>query len=631
MNSRDTQAHNPNAREAAETAGLPQLLAKVGLAAVAALAIVAIGIVQLTISMDSPDIWTFMERRWLIVANALIVFSLFCVTLAATGRIGASLAATSLILTVLAIVNCYTLELHGAPLCYTELRNAHTAFAVLGNYNLVPPPAIGYIVAWGLLGAGIAFAVSRVTRALQPPRPLFMRLAGVILLALSLGLIFAVSFASNAPASLRYSIIWSRTQSVCEYGYPCFLAADAAAAADPTTKPDPYDTALVDAYLEEHGQSASKATDGKNRSAQHPDVIVILNETFFDLCAFGNIKTDKPCLDDFYGIAGAHFGSTVVTGKGGGTNDTEFELLTSNALGMLKVCAPFNYFDFTKCHDNNVSYLQSLGYHTTAFHVADPGNYNRNAAYPALGFDDVYLGREEFPACTGYGMRPWDDAGCYAKVLEELDSCGDEPQFMYLLTYQNHGGWDQNEAELDTIHVKGTYGYSSDELNEYLTSVTQSAEAFADFIDALRHRDRDTIVFMMGDHAPSFIGDIEMRDDAPYPLDLTCRATPCVVWSNFDIDATAFDGQSISVVDAIPLVLDAARIPESPYQQTIVDIHQNYPVRTNMGTFLDADGTYGAFKKDEAAQRALALYNIMEYNAVTHGSDYRADWFAPVP
>ena len=63
-------------------------------------------------------------------------------------------------------------------------------------------------------------------------------------------------------------------------------------------------------------------------------------------------------------------------------------------------------------------------------------------------------------------------------MISLYESEEDGPRFFYLLTYQNHGGWDQNDEALDLVHTRNDYGSLSDVLNEYLTSIKLSADAF---------------------------------------------------------------------------------------------------------------------------------------------------------
>ena len=59
-------------------------------------------------------------------------------------------------------------------------------------------------------------------------------------------------------------------------------------------------------------------------------------------------------------------------------------------------------------------------------------------------------------------------------MLSKYEDNQDGPRFMYLLTYQNHGGYEQNDNEYDTVYIQKELGDLTDDVNEYLSSVEKS-------------------------------------------------------------------------------------------------------------------------------------------------------------
>ena len=83
-----------------------------------------------------------------------------------------------------------------------------------------------------------------------------------------------------------------------------------------------------------------------------------------------------PETREMVNIDNSIFQYCIVPNECGGTNRTEYELLTSNSLSMATNITPFNTIDF-KDANSCVSYLKSLGYYTHANHVMTGDNYNR--------------------------------------------------------------------------------------------------------------------------------------------------------------------------------------------------------------------------------------------------------------
>ena len=596
-------------------------------------AVVLIVCYQLSLSCSNPDQWSYLEKAPRVVLNLVVLCAAYLVALAISRSLWGASAIFASLATVVAVVNCYTIAFHGSPFCLTELRNAGTAMTVVQGYSFLPTPRV-----WQVLGlfalAGFAIAAMRALERRAAYRKTWrVRAVALVLFMASAGFIWSFALSANATVPLKDSIGWKRSLTADQYGYPSFLVADALVAVDPVVAPDDYDPQAVDAYLDGiakqagAGPGAAADTASGSQAGDLPDIVLILNETFYDLPASTEVETIEPFLESFYNIKGASYGSAVVPDIGGGTNNTEFELLTSYSMSQLLVDAPFNYLDFTTVHDNNVSHLQSMGYRTMAFHIASANNYYRDIAYPSMGFTDMRLGWGNYPGYSSYGERPGNDENVFDAAAGELDAADGAPQFLYVLTYQNHGGWDRNPSSFDTIHVQGAYGHSSGELNEYLTSVEHSADAFADFIAGLESRERPTVVLMIGDHAPSFVKSLGPAEGSPYPTELTYRTVPLVMWSNCGIDASAFDGRCVSVTDIVPLLLQSAGIPQNAFQRVIAAIDAQYPVRTRFGTYLDSTGTYAPCSEDAGVQELQNLYGTMEYNELVHGDDYRQDWF----
>ena len=62
---------------------------------------------------------------------------------------------------------------------------------------------------------------------------------------------------------------------------------------------------------------------------EYPDIILVLNETLCDLRLYTEMNADRDYLDAFFGIEGASYGWVAAPNIGGGTNNSEFELLCS--------------------------------------------------------------------------------------------------------------------------------------------------------------------------------------------------------------------------------------------------------------------------------------------------------------
>lgn len=89
---------------------------------------------------------------------------------------------------------------------------------------------------------------------------------------------------------------------------------------------------------------------------------------------------------------------------GGGTNSSEYEMLSSNSLMLMPSITPFNWLNLHKAN-SLVSNLKDLGYATLAAHPYTNSNYRRDSAWLTLGFDETHF-QDDFPTKETYGSRP---------------------------------------------------------------------------------------------------------------------------------------------------------------------------------------------------------------------------------
>ena len=81
------------------------------------------------------------------------------------------------------------------------------------------------------------------------------------------------------------------------------------------------------------------------------------------------------------------------------------------------------------------------------------------------------------------------------------------------------------------------------------------------------------------------------------------------------------------MVDLVPMMLRQAGLPLTPYYESILALHEEFPVRTSDGITVDRDGTVAAYTYGRPEFEKLTQYYYMEYNGLTAGSDFMAELF----
>lgn len=538
----------------------------------------------------------------------VLAFNLLVVIIVQSWRV--TLVISSFLFFEWSIVDYYVVMFHGSPLFLSELVNIRTAAQVASGYHFPFTMNVGEII--------VLFVFCLISSLVYVQRKEDMRLAKRLIIRGAAFVISIIALCLLSKPIIKMDKVWDPWQfSVSRLGFLMCTIEDVQKHIHAINMPEGYTAEALDVC-----EIPKAVADGKT-----PDFILILNETFSNLDSYTDVNADLDYTADFYSITGASFGYAAVPGIGGGTNNSEMELLSSRSM-MLLQGSPFTYMNSELLSHSIASYLNDLGYITYGMHCENAYNYSRNTAYPAMGFENVLFDKEDFTKQYN-GNRAWLDSDNYKDLIHYYETTGEAPRFMYLLTFQNHGGYEQNDDSLDTVHTQNDFGDRTDDVNEYLSSVRLSFQAFKELTDYFASVDRDVIICMVGDHAPSFVSSLPANTDCEIDdTGINLRCVPYVIWSNFDADLSSMYTDYASMVDLVPMVLHASGIPLSAYYQYILDLHEILPIRTSYGAYVDRDMNTGIYDPSDPYYDKMKLYYYLEYNSLTEGEEYREELFA---
>lgn len=571
--------------------------------------IMTLGIVPLFVSMisflqfqTSVSRIPFINSDMSIIAflwNLLICWLLQMLVMAIINRVHIALLIGSILSFGLSIINYYVLLLHGAPLTFSLLKNFETAMNVIGSYRFRLDEYSGVI----LLGLIACLAIVLLLWKKQKNVPVFRSakrvcaiLGCVALLSTSVWLGIFSDFSFKPKNSIQFS--WE--SSAGKYGFWAMQLESHFQANSLEYSLDNYSEENIwNIYNEMMATLPQQPVP-----QEYPDIVLILNECFYDLEQIVDVETNIPYLGNYYGIGNAVKGYAVASGDGGGTNRSEYELLTSISTSLLFNQSPFLTLKLDK-HASIVSFLEQFGYETYAAHCAKASNYNRNYGYPALGFDHYYFDLD-FKGLESYGNRANTDESVYRNLIEWYEEPSVNPKFMYLLTYQNHGGWEQNPEELDIISVENDFGNYTSQVNEYLSSIRLSDEGLVKLLEYFEIADRPVIVCMLGDHGPSFAKNIADSNISEGDLTYLLKSTPLIIWSNYGLESEDLGYISLNYV--VPKLLKIAGLPLSPFYQYQLNLMEEIPIIISAKVYYDEDLTVIPYD-----ERGTAAINVQGY------------------
>lgn len=538
-----------------------------------------------------------------ILLNLLTLTALWALWFLIANRVWLANLLMGIVCGIISIINYFVILYHGMPLSFLVLRNLPAAMNVLSNYTFSMDANVGKL----LMLTGSVIALSFLCRYLVNDRKLSMKAIAIrdcILILCCLG-IFTWGYLGPNPVKPVKTLTWTWTEPYLQYGYvPCTVES-LMQSISIVNRPDGYSPEAVEDIAIPSEYSGTDAT---------PDIILILNESFFDLRQVTDLETDRSYFPHIQAMDNLLTGYAVIPGPGGGTNGAEYELLTCNSLQLMPAVTPFNALGLTDAN-SIVSHLSALGYTTLAAHSEPAVNYSRGIAYPRLGFDRVYF-EPDFKDVEYYYDRWFEtDESLYKNLIrwyEETPS--QDPRFLYLLTIQNHGPHDINPSQHDRIHVKTDFGEYTESVNEFLTCLSLSDEAFYGLTEYFRSADRPVIICMMGDHAPTLAKSIIDSDYSQEEAALRQRTVPLVIWANFPLREQSLGTMSANYV--LPSLLEIGGVKLSPYYRYLLNMKSEVPIFTSYGKYYDKDGTLYSFSSASGSpyEKLVDGYLYLEYH-----------------
>ena len=575
----------------------------------------------------TPD---YLAGQWPVYAplNAMTAFCLTLILFALMGRWWLATGISGVLFTIVALVNYYTRDLHGSALMPQDIMNLGTAAEVMGSYTLKISDTVVTIALCVLPVLGISAVQWFLTK--NGPKRASWKARGVRVAACAAAIFCVMYFGYFGPNPIKPKATygWAWQETYYKYGYLAGTVEATTLMSDPIVQPENYsDQAAQDAAALVQGTYATAET-----AQEYPDIVLILSESFYDFDLVTDLQADAEIMPVTKNLENAVYGHTVSPHVGGGTNNSEYEMLSSNSMTLMPSITPFNWLNLYGAN-SLVSYTKSLGYTTMAAHPYTNSNYRRDSAWRALGFDETYF-QDDFPTKEYYGNRPYQTDSASYKDFETLYEAMPEnqPRFAFLVSIQSHGDYDMNDASLDTVHAATDYGEYDELMDEYLSCMQKSDAAVAElmeyFTNLYEETGRKVVVALAGDHAPSFVDHVADKSIAPQnELQILERSTPFFIWANYPLENTELavsDTDPLNRMDMVmlaPTIAQQAGLPLSTFYQYLLEMKDVTPVITGANDYMTPDGHTAEFGTNpELDQWVYGYLNLDSNNVGAHAT-----------
>lgn len=373
------------------------------------------------------------------------------------------------------------------------------------------------------------------------------------------------------------------------------------------TEPDNYSITKAEEILQEYPDNLA--------SGLQPNIVLIQNESLYDFNSFEGMELmPNPFVHMHRAAEEGIAGDLTVSVYGGGTANSEYEVLSSHALSIF----PPGTFPFQQLLNKSnrrpsiATELANQGYKTIGMHPQTLTNYNRDNAWMNLGINETYF-TDSTPDIASFveydHVRNYvSDATLYQGTMNLIND-REEPIFSFVATMQGHGGYDQPEANQEVL-VNG----DADLLQEsvYFSTMKESDEGFGQLMDQLNQSDEPTIVMMYGDHQPTLSDEFYNKympgAEIPYQY-----KTNYVIWANFDLPEK--DYGTISPNYLMPVLLDVLSetdyaLDVNSFYQFLLEAMDTMPVMTTWGYY---DPNTDEYVENPVDDEVFSQYSILQY------------------
>lgn len=280
-----------------------------------------------------------------------------------------------------------------------------------------------------------------------------------------------------------------------------------------------------------------------------PNIVMIMSEAFSDISNSESINFDEygdplEFYNQFINRDDVISGHIVVPNFGGGTSDTEFDVLTGCSTKYID-SSQVSYNFIRKPIEAMPRLLKNIGYDTLAIHPGYGWFYNRTNVYKNMGFDDfIYLEEDFEPSTQNKGGYISDEVTTQSIIdnFENHVKNNDDPIFEFCVTIQNHGPYEEKYENLKTNF--STYIQLTDDekaiYSGYFQGIYDADAQIETLVNYFESIDEPVVLIFFGDHLPGFSNGMSYFSQFRPDIDLNgnqwqqmkAYETPFFIWAN---------------------------------------------------------------------------------------------------
>lgn len=576
------------------------------------------GLVKMSLLMEQPYL----------TLNLIIYAIFFIILIILFRKINIASSALCYLFIILAMVNYYVMEFRGEPFQLLDIVGMGTAAEVVGEYSFKIKLMLGIPLIYALVFGEFVLKFQKLELGKKSRKNTAARFS--VLAVIVITLCFTIR---PILQKLDAVTLWQINRIYKEQGYISSLVKEIKYFY--IEQPEGYSVGKTVELAQEieDGENIVSETD-KSESEESVDntaadtsetvtpknIILIMNESLTDFEEFENFSASEEILPNIHSLQkNTKKGYLYVPVFGGGTSDTEYEVLTGNSKQFL----PNGGIAYQLyCGENEYGLANTMeqeGYASTAMHPGKATAWNRSGVYSWMNF-------EQFINLKNWGRRPKyyryyaSDSSAYRKIRDLYRSKETENQFIFCVTIQNHGGY-SNSSGTENFTPDVTLSYENDypDAETYLSLAKESDAAFIQLLSFFKYVDEPTMIVMFGDHWPSldwgFFSELVGQDFGTLDLFQVQETykTPYIIWTNYPSESTQ---ENMSTNYLGSYILEQAGLEMTVYNKFLLQLKEKLPI-IGIGAVCDSEGNwYSMDSLPEEYAELIEEYKVLQYNNV---------------
>ncbi|WP_282939205.1 LTA synthase family protein [Paenibacillus sp. RC67] len=489
------------------------------------------------------ETWVWMvQNDKLVLMNALINLFVLVFFYSLFGAMMPGVTVTSLLLFIMALITYFKTKLIGEPFFPWDI------FLKKESMNILPlvtgPAAIKRL---SLVGG---IVVLMIVFCFVWPRLKMRNGSRIVLGLLSLFALYSFGVRTHWASQMLdkmgvNEIVWNQQENYSNNGMALAFTMNVKNAIVP--KPEGYGEPAMAALAQNLADQSQVKTASAKATAdpfngKQPNVIFIMNEAFWDPTLLPNVTYSEDPVPTIHKLQQESTSGYLLSPQfGGGTSNVEYEVLTGQSMSFLPDgSVPYQQY-ISKPVPSLASYFESKGYKSMGIHSYEGWFWNRENVYKQLGFES-FMSKDQFQNPEYKGLFISDDE-VSRNIIKQVDET-DKPMFIYAVTMQNHGPYDDNRYGETAIKADGNLTDSARSILETYTQGAHDADqSLQMLIDHFQQSDEPTVIVFYGDHLPMLGMDYDvykqggMVGSSSWTLEENKKmhSVPFVMWSNVDL------------------------------------------------------------------------------------------------